>query len=62
MSIIRKLTRVGHSCMIVIPPKIKKHLNIKRGDYLVWAIGKKNQVILDKLTPKKHPGFFLQGE
>lgn len=61
MPVIRKLTRFGNSLTIVMPPEVRKHLGANRGDYLVWYIDKENHVVIEKLTPKKHPGFFLPG-
>ena len=61
MAVIRKLSRIGNSSYVCLPPEIRTHLAVNKGDYLVWAVDKKGQVILDKLTPKKHPGFFLPG-
>ena len=61
MPIIRKLGRLGHSFDVRIPPQIINHLEVKKGDYLVWAINKDKQVTIEKLTPKKHPGFFMPG-
>ena len=61
MPVIRKLTRVGDSFMICIPPEILRELDAKRGDYLVWHININNEVIIEKLTPKQHPGFFIPG-
>lgn len=61
MPIIRKLTHVGNSLLITIPPEIRGHLGVNRGDYVVWAVDKDNRVIVEKLTPKKYPGFFVPG-
>ena len=61
MPIIRKLYRVGGSNALTVPDEVRKHLNVNRGDYLVWYIGKANRVMVEKLGPKKYPGFFLPG-
>lgn len=61
MPIIRKLTRYGNSCLVTMPPEIKKYLGVNRGDYLVWSVGKDNRVFLDKLTAKQYPGYFIPG-
>ena len=61
MPIIRKLGMVGHSSQLSVPPEVKQHLDIKKGDYLVWVIDKDGRVVIEKLTPKKHPGFFIPG-
>ena len=61
MAVVRKLIRFGGSLTLTVPQEIRKHLGINRGDYVVWAIDKDSRVIVDKLTPKKHPGFFIPG-
>ena len=61
MPIIRKLGRVGHSFQISMPPEVKQHLGIEKGDYIVWVIDRDSRVVVEKLTPKKHPGFFIPG-
>jgi len=61
MPVIRKIHRVGDSEVLTMPPEIRKHLGVVRGDYLVWDIDKDNRVVVEKLTPKKHPGYFLPG-
>ena len=61
MPVIRKLTRFGGSLTLTMPAEVRQHLSVNRGDYIVWHIGEKNQVIVEKLTPKKHPGFFVPG-
>ena len=61
MPVIRKLHRVGDSEVLTVPDEIRKHLDVSRGDYLAWTIDKKGVVIVDKLTPKKYPGFFIPG-
>ena len=58
MSIIRKVFKIGESFSISIPSEIREHLGIKRGDYVVWSAGGRGTGILEKLTPKEHPGFF----
>ena len=47
--------------MLTMPVEIRQHLNVKRGEYVVWSVDKKNRVIVEKLSPKKHPGFFMPG-
>ena len=54
------MVKIGNSFLVVIPSEIKKHLASNKGDYLVWIINKNNEVVLEKLTPKKYPGFFVQ--
>lgn len=61
MPVIRKMYQTGGSSTLTVPEEIRKHLGICRGDYLVWTINKDNQVIVEKLTPQKHPGFFVPG-
>ena len=61
MPIIRKLGRVGHSFQLSMPYEVKQHLNVNKGDYIVWVIDKDSRVVVEKLTPKKHPGFFIPG-
>ena len=61
MPIIRKIGKLGYSFDVRIPPEIMDHLRVGKGNYVVWEVNKKGQVILEKLTPKKHPGFFLTG-
>lgn len=61
MPIIRKLGKLGHSFDIRVPREILEHLGIVKGDYVVWDIDKNKRVTLEKLTPKKHPGFFMPG-
>ena len=59
MPIIRKLFRVGNSLTIGLPVEVRQHLGVNRGDYLVWFVDKDSRVVIEKLTPKKHPGFFI---
>jgi len=61
MPIVRKVIRLSHSLIVGLPVEIRKHLAIDRGDYVVWHIDKQSAVIIEKLTPAKHPGFFLPG-
>jgi len=61
MPIIRKLSRHSGSLELTVPQEILHHLGVNKGDYLVWGIDKNGRVILEKLTPKKHPGFFIPG-
>ena len=61
MPIIRKLFRVGNALTITMPTEVRQHLGVDRGDYLVWHVDKDNRVVVEKLTPKKHPGFFIPG-
>jgi len=61
MPIIRKLGRLGNSFDIRVPREIITHLGVTKGDYVVWAIDKNKRVIVEKLTPKKYPGFFIPG-
>ena len=61
MPIIRKLSRHSNSSQITVPVEVIQHLNVRKGDYLVWTIDKHSQVVLDKLTAKKYPGFFIPG-
>ena len=61
MPIIRKIGKLGGSFSLTIPPEIRQHLGVNKGDYLVWTLNKENRVIVEKLTPKKYPGFFMPG-
>ena len=61
MPIIRKLTRIHNTYTLSVPPEIRHFLEVKAGDYLVWTINKDKRVIVEKLTPKKYPGFFIPG-
>ena len=61
MPIIRKLSKHNTCTQITVPPEILKFLNVSKGEYLVWAIDQAKQVVIDKLTPKKYPGFFVPG-
>lgn len=61
MPIIRKVFKLADSKAVTIPPPILKHLKIGRGDYVVWTAGSKSIAKLEKLTPRKHPGFFSVG-
>ena len=61
MPVIRKLYRTGGSNTLTVPSEILKHLGVGKGEYLVWSVDKDNRVFVEKLTPKKHPGFFIPG-
>lgn len=61
MPIIRKVGKLGNSFDIRIPREIMLHLGVNKGDYIVWAVDKDKRVIVEKLSPKKHPGFFIPG-
>lgn len=61
MPIIRKISRHSACAQITIPTEIVQHLDLSIGEYVVWAIDEKGRVIVDKLTPKNHPGFFVPG-
>ncbi len=61
MPVIRKLTRFGGTLTLSMPPEVRRHLNVNRGDYLVWLVDKAGFVVVEKLTPKKHPGYFIPG-
>lgn len=61
MPIIRKLSKHSGSLQISVPPEIFQYLQVRKGDYLVWALDKDKRVVVEKLTPKKHPGFFIPG-
>ena len=61
MSVIRKLSKINASYYICIPPEIRKHLSVERGDYLVWYVGRSNEVILDKLSSNKYQGLYPVG-
>lgn len=61
MPIIRKLTRHSGSLEVTVPRDVINQLGIVKGDYVVWAIDKDKRIILEKLSPKKHPGYFLTG-
>lgn len=61
MPIIRKVTKHSGSLEVTIPKDIARHLTIERGKYVVWVVDKDSRVVLEKLTPKKHPGYFVQG-
>jgi bifunctional DNA-binding transcriptional regulator/antitoxin component of YhaV-PrlF toxin-antitoxin module len=61
MPVIRKIHRVGDSIVLTIPEEVRQHLSVNRGDYLVWVIDKDDRVIVEKLTPRKYPGFFIPG-
>ena len=58
MAIIRKVFKIGESFSISIPKEIREYIGIKRGDYVVWNVGLNETGVLEKLTPKKHPGYF----
>jgi len=61
MPIIRKVGKLGGSYTLTVPPDILQHLGVNKGDYLVWTLDKDRQVLVEKLTPKKYPGFFIPG-
>jgi len=61
MPVIRKLIKFTHSFCLTVPDEIRHHLGVNKGDYLVWNIGEKGRVYVDKLTKKEYPGFFVPG-
>jgi len=47
MPIIRKIGKLGYSFDVRIPPEIMDHLRVGKGNYVVWEVNKKGQVILE---------------
>lgn len=46
---IANITKLGVRGQFVIPAKIRKKLNLKKGDYLVFSINERNVIEVHKL-------------
>lgn len=46
---ITNITKLGVRGQFVIPAKIRKNLNIQKGDYLVFSINERNAIEVHKL-------------
>lgn len=52
---VRKIQENRNSFFIFLPRNFCRHLQLKKGDYLVVLLNEKNQLILDKLTHIHYP-------
>lgn len=61
MPVIRRVFKVGNALVSNIPKEIRLAADINRGDYLCWYFDDHKHIMVEKLTPEKHPGFFILG-